>query len=123
MSLKKKLWDLVLCVLIAACILTPMAVLAIFKVDVSRAWFILVAATVFLCVFVSKMYWNHRKSAKLWTLLGAFLIAHIAGFSILLERIPQFPDVLFLVTVPLEGMLVATVVKICLNIMPQRVKL
>ncbi|MGH9734143.1 MAG: hypothetical protein ACRD8A_06095 [Candidatus Acidiferrales bacterium] len=123
MSLKKKLRDLALYVLIAACVFTPLVLLAILHVALNRTWFILAVATVFLCVFVPKMYWNHRKSAKLWILLGALLIAHIVGFSILLERLPQFPDVLLLAAVPLEAMLVAAVVKISLDIMPQRVKL
>lgn len=109
--------------LVATCIFTPLVVLTVLHVDLSRAWFILAVATIFLCVIVPKMYWKHRKSAKLWILLGAFLIAHIIGFSVLLKQFPEFPDVLFLVAVPLEAMFVAGVVKISLDIMPQRVKL
>ncbi len=123
MSLRKRLLDLILYVAIAVCIFAAVAAFAIFHVDLSRAWFVFAVATVFLCVFVAKMYWNHRKSAKMWTLISAALIVHIVGYSTLLDHHPDFPDISFLVTVPLEVMLIAAIVKLCLNIMPQRVKL
>jgi len=89
----------------------------------TRAWFTFIFATGFLCLFVSKMYWSHRKSRKLWALLALLLIAHVALYKLVLEHFPQFPSILFLVTVPLEIMLAATIVKVCLNVMPGKVKL
>jgi hypothetical protein len=89
----------------------------------SRTWFIFFVATVFLCVFVIKMYWDHRKSVKIWKLLALIFLVHIFGYSVLLRRVPEFPDALFLLTVPLEVMLIALIVKLCLDIMPKRVKL
>ena len=80
-------------------------------------------ATGFLCFFVAKLYWHKRKSLRMWAVLVAILIAHILGYSVLLERVQHFPDALFLITVPLEIMLTILIVKFCLNVVPQRVKL
>ena len=89
----------------------------------SRAWFVFICATAFLCLFVLKMYWQYRRSAKLWALLVLLLIVHIALYTIIFEHLPQFPTILFLFTVPVEIMLVAAIVKLCLNVMPGKVKL
>jgi hypothetical protein len=69
------------------------------------------------------MYWQQRKSGKLWILLVSLLIAHLAFHTIIFEHFPQIPTLLFLFTVPAEIMLVAAIVKLCLNVMPGKVKL
>jgi hypothetical protein len=69
------------------------------------------------------MYWHQRKSGKLWTLLVLLLAVHSALHMITFEHLPQFPTILFLFTVPTEIMLVAAIVKLCLNVMPGKVKL
>ena len=89
----------------------------------SHTSFVFICATAFLCLFVSKMYWQYRRSARLWALLVLLLIVHIALYTITFERLPQFPTILFLFTVPVEIMLVAAIVKLCLNVMPGKVKL
>lgn len=123
MSLRKRLRDFTLYVAIAGCILAVVAAFAFFRVNLSRAWLVFAVATAFLCVFVPKMYWHERKSLRMWALLATILIAHVLGYSTLLARAQHFPDPLFLITVPLEVMFIALIVKLCLNIMPQRVKL
>ncbi|MGB2668145.1 MAG: hypothetical protein WAK48_29405 [Candidatus Acidiferrum sp.] len=104
-------------------LVTVVLLLALFLPNVSHAWFIFIWATAFLFLFVSKMYWHQRRSGKLWTLLALLLIAHIALHTITFEHWPQFPTILFLFTVPAEIMLVAAIVKLCLNVMPGKVKL
>lgn len=82
-----------------------------------------IVETAFLCLFVAKMYWHQRRSMKLWALLALLLITHVGGYVALLIHVPNFPSALFLLAVPFEIALVATVVKICLNIMPRKAKL
>ena len=115
--------NLLLYIVIGIGLVTAVLFLAFFLPNISHAWFIFVWATAFLCLFVSRMYWHQRKSGKLWALLVLLLIVHIALHAITFEHLPQFPTILFLFTVPAEIMLVATIVKVCLNVMPGMVKL
>ena len=97
--------------------------LAFYLPNLSHTWFMFIGATAFLIFFISRMYWAHRKSGKLWALLALLLIAHVAFHAFMFDVFPQFPTILFLFTVPLEIMLVATIVKLCLNLMPARLKM
>ena len=97
--------------------------LAFFLPSISRAWFTFFGATVFLCWFVSSMYWQRRRSPKLWALLALLLVAHIVVHALVLGRFPQFPTILFLLIVPVEVMLAAGIVRMCLGVMPNQVKL
>ena len=89
----------------------------------NRIWFTFIGATGFLWFFVAKMYWHKRKSLRLWELLAVLCIVHIVGFSVLLRHVQQFPDAWFLLIVPVEIIATAAIVKVCLNVLPQRVSL
>jgi len=115
--------DFLLYVAIGFALIAAITILVFVAPNISKAWFVFTGATAFLCLFVSKMYWKHRKSGTLWTLLVLLLIAHVGLYTIIFKQFPQFPTFLFLFTVPLEVMLVATIVKLCLNVMPGKVKL
>jgi len=115
--------DLILYIGIGTALVAVALFLAVFLPGISRAWVTFGGATVFLCWFVSSMYWQRRRSPKLWTLLASLLLAHVAFHAVILERFPQFPAILFLLTVPVEVMLVAAIVKACLDVMPNQVKL
>src|ERR1700733_10721729 len=123
MSLRRGIHDFLLYIIIGIGLVTAGLLLAFFLPNVSHAWVIFFWATAFLCLFIPKMYWQHRSSVKLWALLILFLIAHIVLYAITFEHLPQFPTILFLFTVPVEIMLVAAIVKLCLNVMPGKVKL
>lgn len=86
-------------------------------------WYMFIVETGFLYVFVMKMYWPHRGSSKLWMLLALLLTTHISGFAVLITRAGEFPAIVFFLAAPAEVMVVATVVKVCLDIMPAKVKL
>lgn len=123
---KHRLRDAALYVVIALCLVGFVGTLALWlpEKDVpSRAWFVFVVATAFLFFFIGKMYWHKRRSPRVWLLLAAVLVVHVVGYSVLLSYLPNFPDALFLVLVPLEVMLIALIVKLCLKVMPQSVKL
>jgi hypothetical protein len=123
MPLKHRLRDFLLYIVIGIGVVTGALLLAVFAPNISRTWFMFIGATVFLCMFISKMYWQYRRSAKLWALLILFLVVHIVVYTITFASLRQFPTILFLFAVPIEIMVVAAVVKLCLNLMPGRVKL
>lgn len=124
--MKRRFRDLALYVAIAVGIVGGLVTLPLWVSEgslPSREWFTFIVATGFLCLFTGSLYWHRRKSLRLWVVLVTILIAHVLGYSVLLEHVQHFPDALFLITVPLEAMLIILIVKLCLNIMPQRVKL
>lgn len=51
------------------------------------------------------------------------LVVHVTGYSILLHHLPNFSVAWFLVAVPVELVVVAVIVKLWLNILPQKVKM
>src|ERR1700738_361582 len=118
MPLRQGIRDFFLYILVGVGLVTTVLFLALLLPNISHAWFIFGCATLFLCIFVSRMYWKQRRSSKLWILLTLLLAGHVALHAIVFERLPRFPTFLFLLTVPMEIMLVATIVKLGLNIMP-----
>jgi len=81
--------DLFLYTVIGIALITTVLLLAVFAPNISHTWFIFVWATVFLCLFVSKIYWHQRKSGKLWILLGVLLAAHITLYAIVFGHFPD----------------------------------
>jgi hypothetical protein len=125
-SVRHKLRDLAVYAAIAIGIVALILVCAILIPDrdsTSRTWYMFFVSTGFLCFFVTKMYWNHRSSKRIWILLVVLLLIHTVVFKIVLNRVSQFPDFLFLFTVPLEIVMAGAIVKVCLDVMPQKVKL
>ena len=122
MSLKRGIREFFLYTAIGIGLVATVLLLAFFLPNISHTWFIFFWATAFLCLFVSRMYWHEKKSGKLRILLAFLLIGHIGIHTILFEHFPKLPTILFLFTVPLEIMLVAATVKLCLNVMPGRFK-
>jgi hypothetical protein len=122
MPLKRAIKDLVLYVAIGIGFVGVVLALAFYLPSISHTWFMFIWATAFLSVFISKMYWPHRKSGKLWALLALLLIAHIGSYAAIFDLFPRFPAILLLITVPLEIMVVATIVKVFLNLMPASLK-
>lgn len=87
----------------------------------SPTWFMFIVATAFLCVFMITMYWHQRRSGRVWMLLALLLVIHVVGYSILLSYVPRFASAWFLLAVPAEIIASASIVKICLNVLPKRV--
>lgn len=54
-------------------------------------------------------------------LLALLLVIHVVGYSILLSYVPRFASAWFLLAVPAEIIASASIVKICLNVLPKRV--
>ena len=123
MSLRREILNLLLYSVIGIGLVTALLLLAFFLPNISHSWFIFGWATAFLCLFVSGIYWHQRKLSKLWLLLALLLIVHVSLHVIIFDRFPHVPTILFLFTVPLEIMFVAVIVKLCLNVMPGKVKL
>jgi hypothetical protein len=90
--------------------------------SIGRVWYTFIIATAFLGAFIVKMYSHHRKSHRLWFLLAALFAVHVAGFALLLTHLQKFPDISFLIAIPIEVVLIAAIVKLCLGVMPKHVK-
>jgi hypothetical protein len=48
---------------------------------------------------------------------------HIAGYIVLLNHVREWPAFSYLLTMPIEIMLIAAIVKVFLNVLPPKVKL
>jgi len=118
--LKHGLLDLILYIVIALFFIGSAVTLQF--LSVRPVWFMFFSVTLFLGICVAKMYWHRRKSLRLSLLLLALLGIHVAGFVALLRSLERFPNILFLFVVPIEAMLVAAIVKVCLGIMPERIR-
>jgi drug/metabolite transporter (DMT)-like permease len=117
--LKHRLLDFAFYLAVAVCLVGIALVCLI--LSISRSWYTFIIATIFLGVFVVKMYGHHRKSRRLWLLLATLFTVHVAGYAVFLKRLQQFPDIVFLLTVPIEIVLIAAIVKVCLGVTPKHV--
>ena len=81
-------------------------------------WFAFIFFTVVLGLFLVKLYWPHRKMVKLWVLLASLMVNHALAYIIFLSHVHQWPAVWYLLTMPIECMLFALIVKMCLNVLP-----
>ena len=89
----------------------------------TRTWYMFIVETGFLYFFVVKMYWHERTFLKIWLLLGLLFFIHLVGYWLLLSHFQEFSSAWFLIAGPGEVIVIATVVKLCLNVMPKSVKL
>ena len=97
--------------------------LAAYAPNITHAWFSFGAFTILLVAVLARMYWPVRKSAKVWLLLAFFMVVHIVAYAFLLQRVPRWPSLLYVVTGPVEVMLFATIAKVWLDVLPPKVKL
>lgn len=86
----------------------------------TTTWFAFIFFTVLLGIFLARFYWTHRKIVKLWLLLGALMAIHTMAYAIFLSYVHQWPALWYLFTMPIEVMLFAVIVKMCLNILPSK---
>jgi hypothetical protein len=86
-------------------------------------WYSFSCFTILLAGVLAKMYWPARKSAKVWLLLALFMAVHIIAYTFLLQRVREWPSLLYLLTGPGEVMLFAVIAKILLDVLPPKVKL
>jgi hypothetical protein len=126
MSLKKNSRDLILYVGIGIAVALAAVALPIIapeRYSVSHSQFSFFFFTLIFAIVLVRMYWPVRRLLKVWLLLMFLLGVHIAGYIILLNHVQQWPTFSYLFTMPVELMLIATIVKVCLNVLPPKVKL
>ena len=85
--------------------------------NLSRAAFIFTFFTGFLIVFLVQTYWSERRSVKLWLLISMLLAVHIAGYIAFWPYVERLPTFLYVLTMPVEVMVIATIVYKCLKIL------
>ncbi len=114
-------------VLIGIALVGGIVALAALRPDISsdqfHTWFSFVFFTGILGLVLAKMYWSVRKSAKVWLLLASFMVVHIVAYTFLLQRVRQWPSLLYLLTGPAEVMLFAAIAKILIDVLPPKVNL
>jgi hypothetical protein len=115
--------DLILYIAIGVCIAMgvmfwPYLIPERYWPHLTTTWFAFIFFTAALGIFLVKLYWSKRKILKLWLLLGLLMAIHTTAYVILLSHLHQWPALWYLLTMPIEAMLFALVVKICLNILP-----
>ena len=127
MSLMSRVGGTFLYVVIGIVLVAGIVALAALRPDISydrfHTWFSFAFFTAILGLVLAKMYWPVRKSAKVWLLLALFLAMHIVAYTFLLQRVRQWPSLLYLLTGPAEVMLFAAIAKILLDVLPPKVKL
>ncbi len=119
--------NLLLYVVIGIAFLAGILALAFFGQDVSfallRTWYSFVCFSLLLAAVLVKMYWPVRKSAKVWPLLGILFLIHVGVYVVFLRHVQDWSTLWYLLTTPIEVMIIATIVKICLDVLPPRVKM
>lgn len=115
--------DLILYTAIAVGIVTVGTLWAFLMPEVywphlTTTWFAFIFFTAGFGIFLVKLYWSKRKILKLWLLLGLLMAIHTAAYFIFLSYVHQWPAVWYLLTMPIEAMVFALIVKICLNVLP-----
>ncbi len=114
-------------VVIGIVLVAGIVALAALRPDISydqfHIWFSFALFTGILGLVLAKMYWPVRKSAKVWLLLAFFMVVRIVAYTFLLQRVRQWPSLLYLLTGPAEVMLFAAIAKILLDVLPPKVKL
>jgi hypothetical protein len=86
--------------------------------DLTTTWFAFIFFTAVFGIFLVKLYWSKRKMARLWLLLALLMAVHTTAYVIFLSYVQQWPAIWYLFTMPIEAMLFALIVKICLNVLP-----
>ena len=119
---------LILYVLLGACLVAAFVVTAFlvplhYLTELNRGWFFCCFFTLVLVIFVIRMYWSARRSHNLWRLLFLLFVGHAAFYAVIFRELGQLPTLWYLLTMPLEVMLIATIVYLCLKIPPPRVKM
>jgi hypothetical protein len=60
---------------------------------------------------------------KVWALLALFFAMHVAFYTFFLHYVQRWPGFWYLLTMPIEVMIVAALVYKCLHVLPPKVKL
>ena len=83
-----------------------------------RKWTEFAFYSLCLFVFLCKFYWRHRSRVRLWKWLLAALAVHLCIYIPVLAHIEAMPAILYVVIMPIEGMLIFLVFKLTLNLLP-----
>lgn len=90
------------------------------KVRVDGKWEDLAVGTVFVFGFLARAYWrHHRKSMKLWGLLGLFFLLHVIVFRFLLKSTGPWSLVRRVGVFTAEFMFICAAVYWTLGFLPQ----
>jgi len=115
--------DLILYIAIGVCVAMgavfwPYLIPEPYWPHLTTTWFAFIFFTAVFGIFLVKLYWSKRKMAKLWLLLALLMAIHTTAYVIFLSYVHQWPAIWYLFTMPIEAMLFALIVKICLNVLP-----
>jgi hypothetical protein len=115
MPLMGKLRELGLYIIVAIGVIAGGLALAAFT---SYEWYSFILFSALLAVVLAKMYWQARRVWRLWLLLALFMIAHTGVYVAVLQRVPNWPTISYVITGPLEIMLFATIAWFWLKVNP-----
>jgi len=110
-------------VVIGIAVVAGILALAAYAPNITHAWFSFVGFTSVLAIVLARMYWSARKSAKVWLFLAVFMVIHSGGYVILLRQGADWSGLWYVLTMPIEVMIVIAAIKICLNVMPRKARL
>jgi len=119
MSLKPHFSDMFWYVVIGLLVLLGIAAWVVYGPEhewISKQWTWFLYFTVALFGLLVKMYWKVRKLGKFWAVLLLLLVVQVLGYALLLKYIPR--AFLYLLFMPIEAMLIALIIKLVLNVMP-----
>jgi uncharacterized transporter YbjL len=127
MSLMQRASQILLYGAVGVASVAGIVALAALRPDISydqfHIWFSFAFFTGILGLVLAKMYWPVRKSAKVWLVLAFFMVVHTVAYTLVLQRVREWPNLLYLLTGPAEVMLFAAIAKFLLDVLPPKVKL
>lgn len=126
LSLKPATRDLFAYVAIGLC-LAAVAVLSPIVIPehfwVSHTWYSFIFFTGLLAVVLIKMYWPVKEAARIWLLIALLLAIHTAGYTVLLRHVQEWPAFSYLMTMPIEVIVIAAIIYKCLKVLPPKVRM
>jgi hypothetical protein len=115
--------SLLLYVGIAVGVAAGILALAVYAPNVTHAQFVFVFMTLILGAILIRMYWPFRRSGKVWLPLLILYLIHIGLYVVVLRRVEDLPILSYFLTIPVEVMIANVITKLCLNVLPTKVKL
>jgi hypothetical protein len=113
---------LLLYVVIGLAFVGAIILLTLVHPSFSQKWSAFVFFTALLVIVLAKMYWSERESAKLRISLILVLSAHITLYVAFLTHVENWPALNYVLTMPIEVMVIMSVIKVCLNVFPRNLK-
>lgn len=90
-----------------------------FHFPVNRLWLLFGCNTALLWCLLAQAFWHERRSRALWLTLALCLVVHTSVHAMLFRVVRPWPWIVFLWSMPAEGMAITYLVATSLHMQPR----